>query len=230
MPDLLNISPSFARDAAHCLHESDFQRALDLCLAGTKTFPTYATGFFILGRSYEAIGRTVESLMAYKQALSILPDNPTLQSLVMRAEEIELLEFQQYAEVQRSRLEAEKSVSPTEQIEEARSEESAIEYLAKRLQDVKRIQPKMTEGEEGSSSRTSPPDYKSMKFVTVTIAEIYAGQEEYAEAIAAYHEIVRQHPEQAALYAKRISEIQQLLDIQQSEKILKGPQNKTPLV
>jgi tetratricopeptide (TPR) repeat protein len=219
MPVPSNISPSFARDASHYLQDADFQRALELCLSGTKAFPSYSTGFLVLGKCYEAIGRTAESLAAYRKALAVLPDNLMLQSLIRRAEEAERKELKQPTEVKTDQHEAQAVTSSAPQTHEPSTEESAIEYLAKRLQDVKRIQPKVTEGEE----RVSQEGYRSLKFVTATMAEIYVGQGEYTEAIAAYQELIRQHPEQASTYEKRRDEIRQLLDIQQSEKTLKGP-------
>ena len=143
-------------------------------------------------------------------------DNLTLQALKRRVEETERREPEQPAEEKPEHREAKTDAASAP---EPPMEESAIEYLAKRLQDVKRIQPKKTEQEE----RLSHEGSRSLRFVTATMAEIYVGQGEYTEAIAAYQELIRQHPEQASAYEKRRDEIQQLLDIQLSEKTLKGP-------
>ncbi|MEK7670595.1 MAG: tetratricopeptide repeat protein, partial [Bacteroidota bacterium] len=100
----MNISPSFARDAAEHLRDGNIQHAADLCLLGTKAFPNYSTGHFILGKCHEAFGRTADALAAYRQALSKLPDNPTLQTLVKNAEETQQKEFQKFVEEQEKRF------------------------------------------------------------------------------------------------------------------------------
>ncbi len=228
MQESVNISPSFAREAAEHLRDGNIQRAVDLCLLGTNTFPNYATGHFVLGKCHEAFGRTADALAAYRQALSKLPDNPTLQTLVTNAEEKEQKEFQKFVEVQQKRFEGKKDTVPAQQFlakdPPKDKEESAIEYLAKRLQDVKRIKPNPAASTESSSI---PPDgERSLKFVTATVAEIYAGQGEFTEAIHAYNELAKQHPEEDEKFKKRVAELERLLAIQQQEKKLEPPQNK----
>ncbi|MBI5472025.1 MAG: tetratricopeptide repeat protein [Ignavibacteriae bacterium] len=224
MSESSNVSPYFARDAAASLLQGNTQYAIELCLTGTKAFPNYSTGHLVLGKCYEAFGRTLEALAEYKLALQILPTNPTLQSLVMHAEEKHQEEFRKFSEEERQKLDAEKkTVSAQEYFAEKPStEETAIEYLAKRLQDVKRIQPKTAGPAEG----VPPPikDDRSIKFVTATMAEIYATQGEFAEAIAAYRELLRQHPDEQEKHASRIAEIERLLEIQQREKKLHSPE------
>jgi tetratricopeptide (TPR) repeat protein len=225
MSEHSNISPSFARDASNCLREADVQGALQLCLAGTEAFPTYATGFLILGKCYEGIGRTVESLMAYRQAVALLPGNAALTTLVQHAQEKEQLEFRQFREEHRRRLNAQKATAPPQQ-EELPREESAIAYLAKKLQDVKRIQPKVQADSGDETRNATQPDYRSLNFVTVTMAEIYATQGEYAEALAAYRELIKKHPELSEAYGRRAGEIEQLLAAQLGDRMLKAPPNK----
>ncbi len=219
-----NISPFFARDAAAYLAEGNTQHAIELCLQGTKAFPQYSTGHLVLGKCYEAFGRTMEALAAYKLALKILPDNATLQALVKLTGEKQQEEYKKFSAEQQQKLGAEKDTVSAQEFfaKGPASEESAIEFLAKRLQDVKRIQPKVTTSSDG----VAPPikDDRSVKFVTATMAEIYATQGEYTEAISAYRELLRQHPEEHVKYEGRISEIGQLLEMQQREKKLQPPE------
>lgn len=229
MPETVNISPSFAREAAEHLRDGNIQSAIELCLAGTKAFPNYATGNFVLGKCYDAFGRNVEALVAYREALRKLPGNPTLQTLVKNAEEKEQEEFRKAVEEQEKRFEGKNDTILTEQplAEEppATKEESAIEYLAKRLQDVKRINPQKQVASEQSSAIPAG-GVRSLKIVTATMAEILAGQGEYVEAINAYKELQKEHPDEEEKYLKRIGELQQLRAIQQKEKHPDSPENK----
>ncbi|MEO8167152.1 MAG: tetratricopeptide repeat protein, partial [bacterium] len=144
------VDPSFARAAAQHLLDGDIHNAVDLCTRGIAAFPQYATGYFVLGKCYESLGRTVESLVEYRRALQLLPDNPEVQSLVRHAEEKEQREFQKFAREQEKKLEGRKETVPVEEFlaKQTPPEESAIEYLAKRLKDVKRMQPNITSGSE----------------------------------------------------------------------------------
>lgn len=222
--EIPDIAPSFAHDAARHLLDGDIHRAMELCTRGVAAFPHYATGYFVLGKCYEALGRTVESLVEYRRALSILPDNLEVQQEVKHAEEKEQKEFQKFAKEQEKKLEGKKEPVPVEQFlsRQPTSEESAIEYLAKRLQDAKRMQP--------NASPTSEPDPvqpgSEQRFVTVTIAEIYASQGAFNESINAYQEILKRYPEEKERFEKRIRELEELRTNQQHEKKLEGPINK----
>lgn len=218
----VEIGPLFAREASHLLTEGNIQRAMELCLAGTVAFPNYATGHLVLGRCYEAINRFSEATAEYKKVLAALPDNAAVRGFLTAVEAKERQQFEQYARQQEKKLEGKGSI-PLEdfltETPERENEGSAIEYLAKRLQDVKRIQPKP--GVE--NQEPMPFESRSIKFVTSTMAEIYVGQGEYAEAIEAYRELVRQHPEEAEKYRRRIAEIEELLAMQHRDKTLRPP-------
>jgi hypothetical protein len=88
-----------------------------------------------------------------------------------------------------------------------------FESLAKKLQNAKRIVP----------SETVPPPMLSpdepasagQMIVSPTMAEIYVSQQEYAMAISVYQLLSNRQPEQAAVFGKRIAELQELLKIKQ---------------
>ncbi len=222
--ELPAVDPSFARAAAQHLLDGDIHRAIDLCTRGIAAFPHYATGYFVLGKCYESLGRTVESLVEYRRALEILPDNPEVQLLVKHAEEKEQKEFQKFAKEQEKKLEGKKETVPVEKLLEKKpaAEESAIEYLAKRLQDVKRMQPNMSSGSEPEPLQSGT----EQRFVTVTMAEIYASQGAYTESIKAYQEILKQRPEEKERCEKRIRELEELKANQLRDRKLEGPNNK----
>jgi tetratricopeptide (TPR) repeat protein len=229
-PDPATISPFFARDAAEHMRRGDIRGALDLCVAGTKAFPNYATGHLVLAKCYDAFGKTTEALTEFRQALNILPDNPTLRALVKAAEEKEQREFRAQVEDQERRFEAAKAAQapvPAPPAKTSAKEETTEEYLeniVKRLQERKATRPAPPPAAEPSS--ILPEGTRNEQFVTATMAELFATQGEFIRAINAYRELMKHHPEEQQKYAMRIAELEQLHARQQQEKTAPPPQNR----
>jgi tetratricopeptide (TPR) repeat protein len=222
------------------LHEGYIQRATELCLAGTAKFPNYATGFLILGKCNDTAGNAAESLIAYRRALTLLPDQPTLQELVRHAEAkaqhtpARIIEHERVEATQVEPAPAQAPVddnhaqinveqpreailpavpTPPRETTEQTATESTLDYLSRRLQNIKRIKPNPTLQTETARVEVE----RSMDFVTSTMAEIYVGQGEYKEAINAYKELIKQYPSEEK-YKRRVAEIEQLLVVQEREK------------
>jgi tetratricopeptide (TPR) repeat protein len=231
-PDAATISPFFARDAAEHMRRGDIRGALDLCVAGTKAFPNYATGHLVLAKCYDAFGKTTEALTEFRQALNILPDNPTLRVLVKAAEEKEQREFRAQVEDQERRFEAANAAPPkapvpaTPAMTTAREEttEEYLENIVKRLQERKATKPASPPAAEPSPM--PPEGTRSEQFVTATMAEIFATQGEFVPAMNAYRELMKHHPEEHQKYAARIAELERLHARQQQEKQADPPKNK----
>lgn len=224
MPEPQHIAPSFAREAAQHMQDDNIQRALELCMRGTKEYPRYATGYFILGRCYEALNRTVDALVEYNNALAILPDSATLLSFVQRAEETRQREFEKYAEEQKKRggnaappltleeflgEERVKIVAlPTQPASHKQSEETALEHLAKKLKNVQRIKP--NPDIEPSHVHTDD-DGARVAFATATMADILVSKGQYAEAMKIFKELLTKNPDDEARLKGRIAEMEGLL-------------------
>jgi len=175
----------FARTAASLLEQGDHVGAARLCTEGTAAFPWYATGHLLLGRAYDRLGLTHESLLAYRKALALLPDVPQLQEVVRDAEHHLDGAFNAFAQEQSERL---KGTAGTMTLEQYLKEE--------------------TEGKDpppGISSRDRNPG-----IVTPTLAEIYASQGEFQEAIDAYRALAERRPEQETKFRERIKQLQKL--------------------
>jgi pentatricopeptide repeat protein len=54
--------------------------------------------------------------------------------------------------------------------------------------------------------------------VTATLAEIYASQGEYREALEAYKRLREQNPADAPLYERRIAELTELARVQHADE------------
>ena len=68
-------SPLFARLAEEYLRKGRPMRAQALCEEGCERFPRYATGFFVLGRCYEARRMWQQARSAMDQGLQLDPGN-----------------------------------------------------------------------------------------------------------------------------------------------------------
>jgi tetratricopeptide (TPR) repeat protein len=93
--------------------------------------------------------------------------------------------------------------------DETAEKESTVEFLLKRLQAVKQ-----TPG----SVETAPPAATTSSIVTPTLAEIYASQGEYDEAVEAYRKLIVQRPDETDRYEKRIAQLDQLKKLHQAEQ------------
>jgi tetratricopeptide (TPR) repeat protein len=209
---------SFARLASYYLKEGQYQKAADICLEGLKHFPDYATAHLVLGKSYEMMGRNIEAMLEYRKALKAMPDNPTLQGLFTRVEQREQEAFRAFSDDRSRTLKERKEIITFDKYvdEGAEQKESAAEFLLRRLQDVKKSVPQTMSDRlsEEPPSRTISPS----KIVTATLAEIYATQGEYKEAIEAYKKLVSQRPIEAERYTKRIAQLEELSRLQQAEQ------------
>ena len=212
-------SPCFARLASYYLKEGHPQKALDLCLGSLRFFPNYATAHFVLGQCYDATGRNIEAMLEFRRALKNLPDNPTVQSMLKRSEQREQEAFRAFSEERSLKLKERKETMTFEKYveEDVEQKESTAEFLLKRLQHVKKSGAQaasMARSHEETPSQAVSPS----KIVTATLAEIYASQGEYKEAIAAYKKLVSQRPIEAERYTKRIAQLEELSKIHQSEQ------------
>jgi len=212
-------SPSFARLASYYLQEGNIPQAVDLCVEGLKLYPNYATGHLVLGKCYEAMGRNIEAMLAYRRVAKALPDNPTVQALLKNVESREQDAFKAFAEERARKMKERKDTLTVEQYtsEDPAEKESTVDFLLKRLQDVKRDPPKLVPGDR-SHEEQLPPSPSGAKIVTATLAEIYANQGEYREAIEAYKRLLSQRPVDSERYAKRIAQLEELARLQQTEQ------------
>jgi tetratricopeptide (TPR) repeat protein len=211
-------SPEFAHHAKEFLDKGEPEKALEICLEGTTEFPWYGTGALLLGKCYDALGRTVEAMLAYRRALKAVPDNPLVQALLRSAEEREQKAFEAYAQDQTLQLKAKKESTTFESYVSERGEpaESSVEFLLRQLQGAKRIGPPVPEPPGNDEPIVQPEPSSPSRIVTATLAEIYADQGQYREAIKAYRALLEQRPEEAQRYEKRLADLEELARMQKS--------------
>jgi tetratricopeptide (TPR) repeat protein len=75
-------SPLFARLADLYLSTNQSTEALKLCEAGVQTYPSYSTGYVILGKCYSALNENSKARLAFAQALHLAPFNQLARKLL----------------------------------------------------------------------------------------------------------------------------------------------------
>lgn len=201
-------SPAFARAAAEFLREGDAQGALRMCVEGVKRFPTYATGFLMLGRSYEALGRHVEALVEYRRVTMMLPGVASLAAMMERVKETERTEFREFVEQRQAGLEAARNVMTLDEYlgGAAGRRDNAVEFLLRQVDEVRKAAP--PPGSAGETEGVRDTGEGQLKIVTATLAEIYASQGEYEEAMKAYRRLIELGAGDIGRYRERMDELE----------------------
>ncbi|MCC6398086.1 MAG: tetratricopeptide repeat protein [Bacteroidetes bacterium] len=200
MADGEKIVPRFGVRAAELLARGDVAAALSFCLGGTKKFPEYATGFLLLGRCYEKLGRPLEAATQYQRVDQLVP------GLACVAEALRRLSG------------GDASPEPGA----AGPGETSIDFMLRQLQMAKPRKgiaaPAAMLNEDAAHSfpPETPPDRPGREgstphFTTVTLAEIYAQQGEYRAAVEAYRTLIQQRPDDAGRYRERLEALERLL-------------------
>lgn len=204
-------SPWFARIAADLLEAGNTKEALRICVEGTRVFPRYATGRLILGKCYESLGSHVEAMLEFRRVFEMFPDNPVIADLVRDAGKREQEGFEVFAAEREARLQGRKDRLSFEEYvgTAAMANASSVEQIIQQLGDApRRIPISSSEPTVLHSEPDIPPP--SGRLVTATLAEIYASQGEFDEAIEAYRTLVAQRPGSAERYQKRLAELEEL--------------------
>lgn len=210
--------PGAAELASYYLEAGNAQRAIEICLDGLVKFPHYATMRLVLAKCYEAQGRSVEAMLEYRRVLKAVPDNPTVQGLLKKIEQKEQEAFRAFAEERSRKLSDRKDSLTLEKYvaDKSGEKESTVDFLLKRLQEAKASpQPPQT---RATMEETPALPAGVNKIVTATLAEIYANQGEYREAIEAYKKLVEHRPQEAERYARRIAQLEELARLHQNEQ------------
>ncbi len=192
-------SPLFARLASCYLKEGEVQKAVDVCTRGLKDHPDYTTAHLVLARCFEAMGRNLEALVEYRRVLKSFPDNLPVITLVQNIERKEQEAFRSFAEERLQELRRKQGLTPRKVAEEP----------ARPI----RVEREDEEDEAEDEVRTTG----GQKIVTATLAEIYASQGEFGEAIQIYKRLSIEKPGEAETYLKRIADLEDILKHQQTE-------------
>lgn len=200
---------SFAREAAVLLIRGEAPAALKVCKEGVVAYPVYLTGTLMLGRCYEALGQYAEAAAEFRRVGARMPRNAVVQRMLRRIETVEREEFDAFVARRQQTL----SVEPDAQSFEAYAAahepaaESAVEFLLRQVEQVKRTKPAEPPARTPFERETTRG---TGKIVTPTLAEIYASQGEYEEAMKAYRKLMTLRVADAPQFEKRLAELEAL--------------------
>ena len=181
MPDAAHIGPRFAERAADLLDRGDVPAALSLLLAGTTLYPAYATAHLLLGLCYERLGKKQEAGQRFNRVRHLVPGLPGRAGVSTHGED----------------------------------DESGVDFMLRQLEHVK-VRPDPVTAVPADHEQQQDivaPDKAdaTVPIVSATLAEIYAQQERYREAVDAYSRLVQQRPAEAGRYRERLEELERLL-------------------
>ncbi len=99
---------------------------------------------------------------------------------------------------------------PAEPAEPPQAPENTIENLTEKLQTAKKITPVIDFSTKTTIPASEEDTPQSTGFVTPTLAEIYAKQGWFDDAIKAYHTLIITKPAEKERFEKRIAELEEL--------------------
>lgn len=76
---MASFDPRFAERAAALIDRGEVVTALSLLLTGVKAYPSYATGYILLGRCYDLLGKPRDAVRQYMTARQLVPGLPAVQ-------------------------------------------------------------------------------------------------------------------------------------------------------
>jgi tetratricopeptide (TPR) repeat protein len=149
-------------------------------------------------------------MLEYARVLEVFPDNPLVRELLKRAEQREKQGFDAFAAEWQARLQGRKDRLTFEDYVGASSAggDQSMEQIIQQLESAPRRIPVQDAPPAPEGAREIPAS--PTRFVTATLAEIYASQGEYDEAIEAYRTLAAQRPGSAERYQKRLAELEEL--------------------
>jgi tetratricopeptide (TPR) repeat protein len=200
---------SFARKAAALLMRGEAPAALQVCTEGVAAHPGYLTGIYVRGRCLEALGQYAQAAAEFRRIAGKMPRNAVVQRVLRRIEAAEREEFEAFVRRRQQTIAVEQDARSFEDYAAAHqpAAESAVEFLLRQVEQVKRSAPATPPAREQSDRGTGRG---TGKIVTPTLAEIYASQGEYEEAMKAYRRLMTLRAEDAPQFEKRLAELEAL--------------------
>ena len=181
-------SPIFVRVADNELQEGNVQRSIEILEKGLELFPDYSTAYFIYGMALAESDRIEEAKRAIIKGGEILDSKETTDYY------LKLIDVHD------------------EPIDDTEKDE--LEELAEKLSNAKI---------EFSESADTPADnfeineddenlFPAKDLVSETLAGIYFNQGNYEEAKSIYKTLIEIQPERADYYNKKISDINEKIE------------------
>ncbi len=198
------FSPLFARLASEYFVAGRVEEAKELCLSGLEKYPSYPVAHIVLAKCYAAEKDYSHALGHLRRSVTALPDAKLITEMETEWEQLHSL------------IGKEDSVQPefhpatAETITEA---EVHGEYTATPVISFTEIPTPPAVPSISEVPTTSREKFliEDGRIISKTLAEIYAMQGEYGEAIITYRMLRQQRPQMQEECDLRISELEQAL-------------------
>jgi len=215
-------SPLFVKMADSQIEENNVDEAVEILIAGLKTYPEHPVAHLLLGKAFAKMGSYGEALESFKKGSDIIQSDETYSYYVNELEKVKK---------QRSLFEASRGNSffnSSENIQKAtnapdlfnaksetkQEKELAItidERLEELADQISKVKITVSTG-----STTTHTDFKDIlsqdsMIVSETLAKIYVAQNEYDEAIKVYEKLIIKEPSRYEHFTEKIKEIRSRL-------------------
>jgi tetratricopeptide (TPR) repeat protein len=174
------FSPLFARCAGEYLASGRVAEAKELCTAGLERYPSYSTAQLILGYCFAVEGNYVAAMEQLHHALQLHPQSPILRKL-------------------HDEWSVHVTIGPSSSVEIFPKIEVALDLK-------EQVGPSEQVTGVGKGDVEDIPD--DGRIVSKTLAEIYAAQGEFGEAITTYQLLKLKKPERSPEFDVRIAELE----------------------
>jgi len=220
-------SPLFALLANEYLIAGRAEDATHLCTAGLNFYPSYTTAYWILAKCHATTGDFQSALSALQDIKSLGCDSPLIENFYQQCL-MHLVSMPQ-PDMADKRIEFAARAAAFEEpanadeppmSETLPSEAPLPETTVAAIESAGR--PGLSAEELAQIRPVTIEDEK--RIVSRTLAEIYATQGEYGEAILTYRLLQRERPDLASEFMERIRELNVLLQ----QKLASGQQQETP--
>lgn len=207
-------SPLFARLALEYLSAGKTSEAIELCLRGLELYPSYSAAHLVLAKCYAG-------LMSFALALSSLETSKSQVSLFPLYDTL----HDEWTSRLGTGPEKKPSVNAPAPVEPDITPPVTTEIHPPPVPTVPRdAQPDLSNEELQQIQRPPGSDSDEWRIVSKTLAEIFATQEEYDEAIITYRLLIQEQPEQKDTFQARIDELIKLREA----KMVKENEQKSP--
>ncbi len=180
-----SASPFFALLASLYLDTNRLEEARDLCERGKAHYPEYATARLVLGRCYLRLRKFSDARRELEQTLALQPRCEVASTLLREAET------------------GEKVLLVNEKTDPLKKEPAVQIAEDESREDIGCSDPVVETGEEIASENLDG------EIATPTLAEIYASQRAYREAIRTYSLLLHRKPEERERFEQRIRELEE---------------------
>ncbi|MBI1804049.1 MAG: tetratricopeptide repeat protein [Ignavibacteriae bacterium] len=214
-------SPLFAYLANEYLNAGRVDDAKTLCQSGLARYPSYATAHLILAKCYVTEGDFLSAVSAIQDIKSLGPDSPLVENFYQQCLLHIVAAPRTYTTA--DLIHTADSSIPTDN--STSSDVATLDEIPLRHSEPAHVKEstsvtvplaELSAEERTQIQPTGIDDEK--RIVSRTLAEIYASQREFGEAILTYQLLKRHQPENTAEFDERIQELEVLLQQKLAEE------------